>query len=167
MSNPHRIDCDPRRKWPGFGKVVAIDSTDIRVWSNGNKPRASDPDAGWCVKSGTHGKKKYTWGYKVRILADAEYELPIEVDSPPVLPTLGDLTSPTGDAGGSLGLSRSTNKGSPPCRGPGRWEPIHVQVPLILGDRADDGCNVAVWGTRSAPFEQASRFAFRAPVRLR
>ena len=42
---------------PGFGKSVAIDSTDIKAWSNGAKRgkqgKVSDPDAGWVVKMNT------------------------------------------------------------------------------------------------------------------
>jgi transposase len=81
---------------PGFGKSVAIDSTDIRAWSNGGKRgkrrrkgkkrqkpkrgKVSDLDAGWCVKTNTEGNKKYVWGYKVHLLADTTYELPMCVD---------------------------------------------------------------------------------------
>ncbi|MBI3743651.1 MAG: transposase [Chloroflexi bacterium] len=66
---------------PDFGKSVAIDSTDIKAWSNGGKHKGrSDKDAGWCVKTNTEGNKKYTWGYKVHILADTRYELPIAID---------------------------------------------------------------------------------------
>jgi hypothetical protein len=66
---------------PGFGKSVAIDSTDMKAWSNGGKRgknrKVSDPDAGWCVKTNTKGNRKYVWGFKVHILADTTYELPI------------------------------------------------------------------------------------------
>ena len=69
---------------PGFGKSVAIDSTDIKAWSNGGKKgknkKVSDLDAGWIVKQNTEGNKKYVWGFKVHILADAIYELPMVVD---------------------------------------------------------------------------------------
>ena len=72
---------------PRFGKSVAIDSTDIKGHSNGRKRgkngKVSDPDAGWCVKSNTEGNRKYVWGYKVHILCDTEYELPIAVDVTP------------------------------------------------------------------------------------
>jgi len=82
--------------YPDFGKSVAIDSTDIKAWSNGGKRgrkhnggkkrqkakvgKVSDPDAGWVVKRNTEGNKKYVWGYKVHILADTQYELPIAID---------------------------------------------------------------------------------------
>lgn len=81
---------------PGFGKSVAIDSTDIKAWSNASKKgrkrtqgkrghkarvgKVSDPDAGWCVKKNTQGTKKFVYGYKVHILCDADSELPMVVD---------------------------------------------------------------------------------------
>ena len=69
---------------PGFGKSVAIDSTDIKGYSNGGKKgkngKVSDVDCGWIVKSNTEGRRKYVFGYKVHILCDTEYELPIAVD---------------------------------------------------------------------------------------
>jgi transposase len=71
-------------RFADFGKSVAIDSTDIRAWSHGNKKgkngKPTDPDAGWCVKTNTEGNKKFVWGYKVHILADTLYELPLTVD---------------------------------------------------------------------------------------
>ena len=45
--------------------------------------KVSDPDAGWCVKKNTEGTKKYVFGYKIHILADAKYELPMVVDISP------------------------------------------------------------------------------------
>lgn len=81
---------------PGFGQVVAIDSTHMKGWSNASKKgkkkvgairrlkpkvgKVSDPDAGWTVKVNTEGRSQFTWGYKAHILCDAEYELPIVVD---------------------------------------------------------------------------------------
>lgn len=62
---------------PDFGKSVAIDSTDLKAWSNGSKKRKSDPDAGWIVKGDTNGKRKYVWGYKLNLLVDTTYEIPI------------------------------------------------------------------------------------------
>ena len=62
---------------PDFGKSVAIDSTDLKAWSNGAKKPASDQDATWAVKPDTAGRIKYYFGYKLHLLADTEYELPI------------------------------------------------------------------------------------------
>jgi ribosomal protein S3 len=60
---------------PNFGKSVAIDSTDIKGWSNGNKRPVADPDATWAAKKDTAGKKKFWYGYKVHLLVDTQYEL--------------------------------------------------------------------------------------------
>lgn len=84
---------------PGFGESVAIDSTDVHAWSRGKKQGASDPDATWSGKGskeasksrkaqrkeGEKGKKEdkdkkdlYWWfGYKVHLLVDTRYEVPI------------------------------------------------------------------------------------------
>jgi transposase len=62
---------------PNFGKSVCIDSTDLKAWSNGAKKPASDKDATWAVKPDTAGRMKYFFGYKLHLLADTQYELPI------------------------------------------------------------------------------------------
>ena len=84
---------------PGFGKVVVVDSTDIHAYARGKKIDAADPDAAWGAKGSKEassktgkrsnssgeakkdekGKKdKYWWfGYKLHLLIDAEYEVPI------------------------------------------------------------------------------------------
>jgi transposase len=62
---------------PNFGKTVAIDSTDLKAWSNGGKRQKSDPDAGWIVKGDTNGKRKFVWGYKLHLLVDTASEVPI------------------------------------------------------------------------------------------
>lgn len=71
---------------PNFGESVAIDATDIKAWSNGIKGTLkgtngrSDRHAGWVAKRGTNGHTKYVWGYKVHLLVDTAYELPIMLD---------------------------------------------------------------------------------------
>ncbi len=60
-----------------FGRSVAIDSTALKGWSNGNKKRKSDPDAGWAIKTPTKGKPKFVWGYKLHLLVDTIHEIPI------------------------------------------------------------------------------------------
>ncbi len=62
---------------PDFGKSVAIDSTDLKAWSNGAKKPVSDPHATWAAKLDTSGKKKFYFGYKLHLLADTKYELPV------------------------------------------------------------------------------------------
>jgi transposase len=63
--------------FPDFAKSVAIDATDLKAWSNGSKERKTDPDAGWVIKGGSNGKKKFVWGYKLHLMVDTAYEIPI------------------------------------------------------------------------------------------
>ncbi len=65
------------RMLPGYGKSVAMDSTDIKAWSNGSHRVPTDKDAGWIVKRDTNGRGKFTWGYKLSLLVDTTYELPM------------------------------------------------------------------------------------------
>jgi hypothetical protein len=84
-----------RELLPGFGTKLAIDATDILSYSNGHREHPSDPDARWGAKkksntegeetddgSGQKGKKKgsdtyYWFGYKLHLIIDAYYELPL------------------------------------------------------------------------------------------
>ncbi len=68
---------------PGFGKRVAIDSTTLKGWVNGGKPKPSDPEAKWSVKNNTHGKKEFVLGWKLHLLVDCEFELPIAANVTP------------------------------------------------------------------------------------
>ena len=65
---------------PGFGQRVALDSSTLRGWVNGGKPKHSDGEAGWSVKKGTQGKTEFTLGWKLHLAVDAEYELPISAN---------------------------------------------------------------------------------------
>ena len=65
---------------PGFGKRVAIDSSTLKGWSNPGKPKVSDPDAAWSIKTNTHGKNEYKFGFKLHLMVDCEYELPISAN---------------------------------------------------------------------------------------
>lgn len=61
-----------------FGKILAVDATDIHAYSNGYKPedRRSDTDATWAKKK--KNNKDYWWyGYKVHMVSDAVHELPV------------------------------------------------------------------------------------------
>jgi transposase len=75
----HRLTQKFYRAVPDLGKSVAMDSTDIKAWSNGGHRKPTDKDAGWIVKTGTNGRGKFIWGYKVSILVDTTYELPLAV----------------------------------------------------------------------------------------
>jgi transposase len=81
---------------PDFGEVTAADSTDILAYARGKKQGAADGDAAWGVKGskeasskgirrgrsfiakGKKGEEKYYWfGYKLHLLVDARYEIPV------------------------------------------------------------------------------------------
>ena len=63
--------------FPGFGEITAIDSTDLKAFSNGRHKKPTDKDAGWVVKSDNHGKKKYVWGFKGHAAVCGTYEIPM------------------------------------------------------------------------------------------
>ena len=65
---------------PGFGNVVAIDSTTVKSHSNANREPMSDPDASWTAKNAANGKdgeKEWSYGFKYHAVADATHDLPI------------------------------------------------------------------------------------------
>ncbi len=72
---------------PGFGAKLAVDSTDIKAYSNGHREIPSDPDARWGAKEASHKREKtgqakkkdtyYWFGYKLHLVIDAFYELPV------------------------------------------------------------------------------------------
>lgn len=70
-----------KEQLPDFGKIVAVDSTDIAAWSQSRRP--SDPDARWGKKKDKHGHDKWFFGYKAHVLSDATYELPIQLHVTP------------------------------------------------------------------------------------
>ena len=76
----HRLTQKLYSTFPDFGKSVAMDATDIKAWSNGKHKIPTDKDAGWVVKPATNGRKKHVWGYKVSLLVDTTYELPLAIN---------------------------------------------------------------------------------------
>jgi transposase len=62
---------------PGFGERVALDSTTLKGWVNGGKAKPSDLQAKWSVKKNTHGRTEFVLGWKLHLLVDCEYELPV------------------------------------------------------------------------------------------
>jgi transposase len=93
--------------FPDFAKSVAIDATDLKAWSNGSKERKTDPDAGWVIKGDSNGKKKFVWGYKLHLMVDTVYEIPITANI-----TKGN-TSDGRKAGALLGDARRILKFHP------------------------------------------------------
>ena len=84
-----------RELLPGFGAKLAVDSTDILAYANGYREHPADRDAKWGAKKKgnseakdkTEGEKKkggkkepevyYWFGYKLHLVIDAFYELPL------------------------------------------------------------------------------------------
>ena len=65
---------------PDLGREVAIDSTTVRTHSNPNRRRISDPEATWTAKNSPRAKeggKEWHFGYKVHMVADANYGFPL------------------------------------------------------------------------------------------
>ena len=65
---------------PDLGKETAVDATAVRSHCNPNRKPISDPQASWTAKNSTQAKSGGTeWrhGYKVHMVADANYGLPL------------------------------------------------------------------------------------------
>jgi len=62
---------------PGFGEVVAVDSTPVRSHCNPNKQLVSDPEAGWIAKGGSGKNKDWRFGYRLHMVVDSATELPL------------------------------------------------------------------------------------------
>lgn len=66
----------------GFGDMVALDSTTVRTHGNPHRTILSDPEASWTAKNSARAKgangKEWHYGYKLHLVADATYGLPIE-----------------------------------------------------------------------------------------
>ena len=82
---------------PGLGETVAVDSTSVESFSNPNRKVVSDPQARWGVKHKAKAKEGGTdwfFGYKMHLLADANYGIPLAYqvtagnvsDSPTLMP---------------------------------------------------------------------------------
>ena len=82
-----------RELLPGFGAKLAVDSTDILAYANGYREHPADTDARWGAKKKGNSKVKdkaekkkgekkepdvyYWFGYKLHLVIDAFYELPL------------------------------------------------------------------------------------------
>jgi len=67
-----------REEIPELGEHVAIDSTAIKAWSEGNRTVPADPDADWGKKSvSAKGRMGWWFGYKVHLAVDTTAEIPL------------------------------------------------------------------------------------------
>ena len=65
---------------PDLGDEVAIDATTVRSHCNPNRKRISDLQASWTAKNSARAKKggkEWHHGYKVHMVADANYGVPL------------------------------------------------------------------------------------------
>ena len=74
-----KVVCQLQQRLSGFGVTVAVDSTPVRSHSNPSKKVRSDSEAGFIVKGGIPNKI-WKWGYKLHLLVDTTWELPIACD---------------------------------------------------------------------------------------
>ena len=112
---PERIDecCQVlleqlRELLPDLGQEVAVDSTTIKAYANGNRTNSvrnpgapADPDASWTKKHSAQDPSHEGWlfGYKVHIVADANHDIPLQMtvtsasrnDNPLLEPLLSGL----------------------------------------------------------------------------
>ena len=61
---------------PDFGKIVAIDCTSVPSYSNPDNEPVSDLEGGWIVREGSK-RKQWEFGYRLHLIVDANWELPI------------------------------------------------------------------------------------------
>lgn len=66
-----------REHYPDLGGEVAIDSTVVEAYANRN--HNTDPDASWTAKTTDTGEKEWFYGYKLHLLADSRYEVPLSL----------------------------------------------------------------------------------------
>lgn len=85
-----------KERLPDLGKTVAVDSTAISTYANRFKKPNSDSEAGWGVKVNGAGERELWLGYKMHLVTDATYEVPLMPivtaanmnDSPLMIPVL-------------------------------------------------------------------------------
>ena len=85
---------------PEVGKHIAIDSTAINAWADGNRSQPADPDASWgCKGHKEKGTSAWWFGYKEHLAVDTAAELVLafdtttakDGDSPHLIPLLEKL----------------------------------------------------------------------------
>lgn len=73
---------------PDLGQEVAVDSTTIPAYANPNRKHSSrnpggpaDPDVSWTKKHNARDPSQEEWvfGYKAHVVADANYDLPLQM----------------------------------------------------------------------------------------
>ena len=65
---------------PDLGEETAVDATTVRSHCAPSRKPISDPQASWTAKNSTQAKrggKEWRHGYKVHMIADVNYGLPL------------------------------------------------------------------------------------------
>ena len=78
----------------GFGRELAVDLTTVPTYANPGREVKSDPDALWTRKPNSQRKLAWHYGYRLHLVCDANYELPVHAevktanlnDSPTLVP---------------------------------------------------------------------------------
>ena len=104
----HTILQQLRELLPNLSQEVAVDSTTIKAYANGNRTNSfrnpgtpADPDASWTKKHSASSPSLDEWvfGYKAHVVADASHDIPLQMtvttasrnDNPLLEPLLTDL----------------------------------------------------------------------------
>ena len=68
---------------PSFGDRVALDSSTLKAYANGNKPVKADKEAAWNVKRNSQGRTEFVLGWKLHAMIDCEHETIISANISP------------------------------------------------------------------------------------
>ena len=94
---------EPKKYLPDLGCEVAVDSTQIRSYSNAHRKPKSDPEASWGrrSKAGAMDGYELALGHSLQLVADANHDLPLALrattgsrnDSPEFVPLMESFES--------------------------------------------------------------------------
>jgi transposase, IS5 family len=156
---------------PQVGEHVAIDSTAIQAWANGNRSEPADKDASWgCKGHKEKGKSAWWFGYKEHLAVDTRAELTLayktttarEGDCPNLKPLLQKLDTllPQGHLQAVMADAQYDSKDN--------YEAIWEQGALPIIDYNDRGWQAPPgWNNDGCPLcdcEQPMRFLGRDRV---
>lgn len=80
---------------PGFGRIIALDATDIETYGNARRDPPSDGDARWGVRHTGNGDGTEAYmGYKLHLMVDADCQIPIGWKLTPANASDGDHAVP-------------------------------------------------------------------------
>jgi len=68
------------KRLEGFGRELAVDSTTVPTYANPGRVVKSDPDASWTRKPNSQRRLAWHYGYRLHLVCDANYELPVHAE---------------------------------------------------------------------------------------